>query len=68
MFKTYFARSILAAFGNLLNFGAPVRPYNVSTADEINRSAWEATGKSMRAAMRQVDGEIHSDGRFVTNH
>ncbi len=68
MLKTYFARSILAAFGDLLNFSAPVRHYNVSTADEINRSAWEATGRSMRSAMQQVDGEIHSDGRFVANH
>lgn len=68
MLKNYFTLSLISAFGDLLNFGAPVRPYNVSTADEINRSAWEATGRSMRLAMKQVDGEIHSDGRFVANH
>lgn len=68
MLKSVSARSILNAFNELLDLGAPARDYPVSTAEDITSSAWKATGESMRHSMNQIDAEIGRVSHPLVNH
>lgn len=68
MLKSVSARSILSAFNELLDIGAPVRDYPVSTAEDISSSAWKATGEAMRHSMNQIDAELGYSPRAFINH
>lgn len=68
MHRYKFAHSILAAFGSLFNLGASVHPYAVASANDITRRAWESTGRSMRAAINEVDDEFGKASRRGANN
>ena len=68
MAHTVMARSFVKALGELFDFAGPVQPYQTATADEISRNAWSAVGRSMRVAMKQVDGELGYSSRQNANH
>lgn len=68
MTHTVMARSFVKALGELFDFAGPVQPYQTATADEISYSTWNAVGQSMRAAMKQVDGELGYSPRQNANH
>ncbi|WP_099347936.1 hypothetical protein [Acetobacter aceti] len=68
MSRHTFARSVIRAFGEMLDFAGPVKPYPVANADEITRAAWAETGRAMRGAMKQVDEQLRYSHRAPTNH
>lgn len=63
MRKQSFAYSVACAFGELLAFAGPVKPYPVANADEITRSAWTNTGNAIRSGMHTVDKTLTDEQR-----
>jgi hypothetical protein len=46
---------IISALGGLLCFAGPVRPYKVTTAQELTAAAWQQVGQSIQGAMAVAD-------------
>jgi hypothetical protein len=46
---------IISALGGLLCFAGPVRPYKVTSAQELTASAWQQVGQSIQGAMAVTD-------------